>query len=279
MKYKAVILDMDGTLLDDRKRIPCRNITVLQKLYKMGVVVMVATGRRYLFAKPVLEKLDFPVAILPNNGNCLWLTENDCKICAKYIPERIFKSVLKEGHSRNLYPVLHVDHYDEGYDYITEFDFSHPAYNSYIRIGNKRHRVVKNLFNLANPNVMIMCYADNFNKLKEFRKTIQKKFPKSLHSHITLSLKRIGPLLEISHHEGTKWNTAVDYASAKGIKPSEIIAVGDDSNDIKMLKNAGLGIAMKNAIPQAKKVADLVTEFDNNQAGVARILETVFNIR
>ena len=70
----------------------------------------------------------------------------------------------------------------------------------------------------------------------------------------------------------------MDFAAGFGIKPEEIIAIGDDSNDINMIKNAGLGIAMKNSIPKVLEAADIITEFDNNNSGVAKVLEEIFNI-
>jgi hydroxymethylpyrimidine pyrophosphatase-like HAD family hydrolase len=113
-------------------------------------------------------------------------------------------------------------------------------------------------------------------KVQELKDRIDEKYPDEIHTHITMSLKRIGPLLEVSHIEGTKWHAALKYAERCGIKQEEIIAIGDDSNDLEMIRYAGLGIAMKNALDFVKPMADLVTEYDNNQSGVGRVLKKVF---
>ena len=85
-------------------------------------------------------------------------------------------------------------------------------------------------------------------------------------------------LLEIMNPLGNKWLSLKEYAQKKGISPEEIIAIGDDNNDAQMIKNAGCGIAMKNASQQVKKVADIITEKDNNQAGVAFELRKILNL-
>lgn len=258
MQYKAVILDLDGTLLDDSKKIPYENALVLKKLHDTGILIVVATDRRYLFAKNVLKELGFNISVLSSNGNALWELNGDKKVPAKYLEERVFREILDKGNKAGLYPVLHVDMFEKGIDTLSQYEYTDPAYNNYIR-SDDRHMVVEDLMNLKSPNVMLMCYAADMEKLADFQNLIHEKFPESIHSHITMSLKRIGPLLEISHIKGTKWHTALDFAAGFGIKPEEIIAIGDDNNDINMINNAGLGIAMKNSIFRVKEAADVIT--------------------
>lgn len=85
-------------------------------------------------------------------------------------------------------------------------------------------------------------------------------------------------LLEIMNPLGDKWLSLLEYAKDKGIDKSEIIAIGDDNNDIEMIKNSGCGIAMKNGSQYVKKVADIISEKDNNQSGVAHELKKLLKI-
>lgn len=77
---------------------------------------------------------------------------------------------------------------------------------------------------------------------------------------------------EITNENVNKWS-AIEFLIKKlGIEPTEVIAIGDNINDIEMIKNAGLGIAMGNSCPEVKQIADLVT-LDNNSSGVSNALE------
>ena len=77
--------------------------------------------------------------------------------------------------------------------------------------------------------------------------------------------------IEINAAKATKGNALLDYAKLKGFKQSEIATIGDNLNDESMIKEAGVGVAMGNAIPAIKKLAQIVTK-KNNDDGVAHIL-------
>jgi hydroxymethylpyrimidine pyrophosphatase-like HAD family hydrolase len=69
------------------------------------------------------------------------------------------------------------------------------------------------------------------------------------------------------------------YIGSIGIDASEVIAMGDDNNDIELIANSGLGIAMKNATELTKDSADLVSRFTNNESGVYNELSEIFKIK
>ena len=77
--------------------------------------------------------------------------------------------------------------------------------------------------------------------------------------------------IEINEQHAQKGLALLDYAKLKGIKPEEIAAIGDNLHDESMIRAAGTGVAMGNAIPAIKKIAQVVTK-RNNEDGVAYIL-------
>lgn len=89
---------------------------------------------------------------------------------------------------------------------------------------------------------------------------------------------KFGSLLEIMHPEGCKWKSLVRYANSIGISEEEIITIGDDNNDVEMIKNASLGIGMINSCDNVKSVADIITTHSNNESGVAKILKNMFSL-
>src|SRR5699024_11121906 len=130
--YKMIAMDLDGTLLNDEKRIPDENIILINELITKGYEIVIATGRRYWSAKQLTSIIDDPLIILANNGNVVRNTENDEILIKKYMDLNDFKLVIKEGKERNLHPIVHVDNYDEGYDIIIEMDSSDNHYYEYL---------------------------------------------------------------------------------------------------------------------------------------------------
>ena len=76
---------------------------------------------------------------------------------------------------------------------------------------------------------------------------------------------------EVTKKDVDKWTAIKELLKTKNIKPEEVIAIGDNMNDEKMIKNAGLGVAMGQSNPKIKEVADVVTS-DNDSDGVAEII-------
>lgn len=278
MDYKMVVLDLDGTLLNERKELSPKNTEVLSMLRASNIEIVVATGRRYKYAKSLFQNIGFPLTILSSGGTLARNTWDDRKIMTRYLDCDLFYDIVRTGRDYSLHPLLHVDHSDEGYDFLLEFEKSAPCYRSYLSENTIEYRVVDDFVAYRENRVLLMCFMDGKGILEKFNKILREKYKNRFHSHILTTLKIIGPILEIMDPRGNKWNTLVEYAGTLNIQPCEIIAMGDDSNDIEMIKNSGLGIAMKNAADQVKCQARAITEFSNNEDGVARALAEIFNL-
>ena len=79
--------------------------------------------------------------------------------------------------------------------------------------------------------------------------------------------------IDLSPRGISKWTGAIRLAKEMGISTKEIIAVGDQENDMQIVANVGLGVAMKNAVDSLKKVADVVLPYTNDEDGVAYLIE------
>lgn len=278
MTYKLVAIDLDGTLLTEEKRVPLKNAEVLKKLLDKKIEIIIATGRRYWSAKKFMREIDMNLTVIANNGTIIRSMDDDKAILNKYLNKEDFYTLIKEGRKRNLYPIIHVDHFDEGYDIMIELDKEHKKYSSYLYDIPDRYQQIDDLLSYKNPRVLSVVFPGEINLLKEFHGLLNDTHKDKYCSHILTSLSKVGPILEIMGPLGSKWKTLSDYARQKGIAEEEIVAIGDDDNDIEMIQNAGLGIGMKNASPGVKKNADIITEKTNDECGVADILTKVFEL-
>ena len=82
-------------------------------------------------------------------------------------------------------------------------------------------------------------------------------------------------MLEILQKKGDKFFGIKKYAENRNIDLKDVAAIGDDSNDVMLIENVGLGIAMKNGVEKLREVADVVSDYDNNNDGAIKILDKV----
>lgn len=278
MNYKMIAIDLDGTLLTDTKSVSDLNKLTMKKAISAGYEVVIATGRRYSSAKKFVEDIDDNLVILANNGNIIRNIKDDKVILKKYLDKKDFHILIEEGKKIGLYPIIHVDYFDEGYDIIIEFDASDTKYSNYISSNVDGYKKVEDFLRVEDPRVLTVVYVGDKDKLESFRQDVIHRYPGKYSSNIMENLTVAGALLEIMNPLGSKWLSLLEYSKEKGISREEIIAIGDDNNDIEMIEKAGLGIAMKNGSEKVKKVADIITEVDNNENGVANVLGKVLNI-
>lgn len=278
MNYKLLAIDLDGTLLTDDKRILKENIDVLSILAKKGLEIIIATGRRYWSAKNFAKELGIELTILANNGNIIRKISDDKVLVTKYLEKEDFNWVIKKGREMGLHPILHVNHYEDGYDLLIEEDEEGIKYSNYIKKNIIRHKKLKNILDYEESKILVICYESGYETLRKFEEKIHKECPQKFNTHILTNGSDIGPILEIMSLKGSKWLSLREYAKDKGINESQIIAIGDDNNDVEMVEKAGLGIAMKNGTDKVKKAADIITKKTNNEAGVAQILKEIFKI-
>jgi len=278
MSYKMVVLDLDGTLLDDEKKISEKNIYMLNELKSIGIQIVIATGRNYYMAKQLTEKLDFAApVILANNGAIIRRSHNDELLECNYLNPSHFEKIYKEGLKYNLNPVIHVDEYMNGYDLIFEQENYEEAYGGYIKSDYKRARLRK-FEPIELKNILSVCYFDEYNKLCQFGHEMKEQNNGKFHTICNRNINRRA-LLEFLHRDGCKWIALERYVNTINIKADEIIAIGDDNNDLELILNAGIGIAMKNGTDECKSTANRISEYDNNDSGVYHALSEIFKIK
>ncbi len=279
MKYKLVAIDLDGTLLNEKKKISRENKVILKELMDRDVEIVIATGRRYYSAKQLVSELDMGNStILANNGSIIRDLKTDHLIKNRYFDQEDFYSLIREGKDRKLDAITHVDHYLEGYDILVEFEKNDTRYSNYLNDIANRYRTIDDFLKYSNPKAISIVYTGELERLKEFQENLKLKYKGKYNAYIMHNLISVGAMLEIINASGSKWVSILEHAMAKGIKREEIVTIGDDNNDIEMIKNAGLGIAMKNATREVKNAADIISEKTNDESGAGDVLKKVFNL-
>ena len=276
--YKLIAIDLDGTLLDDKKNIPEENLELMKELIDREYEIVIATGRRYWEAKNLIKDIGRPMVILANNGNIVRDLKNDKILIKKYLNLEDFKKVVEESRKRGLHPLILIDDYENGIDVVVEIGSASEFHNIYLSKAQERYKKVEDYLEMETVNILSVVYAGDRKDMEGLYDYINERYPKIFKSHVMENIQAAEALLEIMNPLGDKWLSLLDYAKEKGIDKEQIIAIGDDNNDIEMVKNAGLGIAMKNGSQLVKDVADIITEKDNNESGVAFELRKILKL-
>lgn len=275
MKYRMVVSDIDGTLTTTWDRVTECNQKVVKKLVAKGVAFMIATGRSYNSTKAILNSLDLPCYACCNNGAVL-LSYPDLEVIHTNYLTIVEKNLLIEkilevqGH-------VTIDSGFLGGDLIYYTDRFHlsPVLQQIIAKEKKRTLFVKDLVNeILHPVPVISCVGT-----KEELDLVQQVLTPYRDDFNILELKdTYFPgfyWLMISGKDVDKVQGIRTIANQLGIAREEIIAIGDDLNDLEMIKFAGLGVAMGNGRRELKAAADLIAP-SCGEDGFKRILEEIY---
>jgi Cof subfamily protein (haloacid dehalogenase superfamily) len=272
-----IVTDLDGTLLNDEKKISDKDIKMLNKLNNSGIEIVVATGRNYFMAKNLTDQIkNINPVILANNGAVARKSNTDERMEFNYLNSDVFEEIYKCGLKYNLHPVLHVDEYENGYDMIYENENLGEIYLGYITKDDARTKRVK--FNSKGmKNILSVCYLAEFDKLSDFNVEMDGINKGRFNAICNRNISERA-LLEFLHVDGCKWRALKKYADSLNINSNEIISFGDDNNDLELIINTGMGISMINGTENCKKVAKKISERDNNNSGVSYELSRLFKI-
>ena len=264
MKYKLICLDLDGTLLDDKKQIPPSVKRSLQKAASLGIRIALVTARMPAGAELIEQELEIPCIKACCAGSYI-LWEDRC-LHMQAIPvetmERIGREITQK-HQIPLWIFHQKDWYVTGMDPYVEQEIRVIQYvpeltglSDLSRRWKKEH---------TGPNKLLIAAGPAL--LKEIREEMaQMQLPGISAAYSSSSFLEISPL-------GADKGTALsNICNALGISEQETAAFGDQELDLPMIERAGMGIAMGNAIEVLKEKAELVTK-TNNHSGVAYALE------
>lgn len=278
MRYDLLAIDLDGTLLDSQHALPPDNRAALHRAHEAGLKIVLCTGRSFTETRPILAQigldLDATVAVF---GALVSDARTGCTLHSTPIAMDIARqavSWLGCGGAGGLgYPVLWLTDANAcGHDgYIVAGPRRHPAVDRWAAESACRVSDVDALPADGPPPLRLSIIDDS-----DALETVSARLRSAFDGHLTHNILHAPPyrlsLIEAFAPAVNKWY-GIEYLCRRwGIAAERTAAVGDDVNDIAMLRGAGLGIAMGNARPAVQAAADRVIE-TNDACGVARLIE------
>lgn len=258
MGYKMIALDLDGTLLDPYLKISARNLKILKNAVESGTLVTLSTGRMFAAALPFAELLELDVPIITCNGAAIVCARSRKVHYERTLSPELVLSILNMASELNLEVSLY------SADDIYVENIKHNA-RIHSEIDNASVKQAK-LQEIARKMKIIKILFSS-GQLYEHTEDVYRRFEHDCTFYFSLPW-----FVEIVAQGVDKGDALEKLSGQFGIDRKEIIAIGDNFNDLPMIKYAGLGVAMGNAPGDLKRMADYVTR-SHDDDGVAHVIE------
>ena len=263
---RLIAIDLDGTLLDSDKRIPPRNIEAIRRAAREGVKIVLCSGRPVMGIKPYFQELGLggEEFVIGNNGCTTYQTEGwqlfDYHDLTKDQLQMLYDNWQQSPQPSLVFmtPTTMYVIGDEVSDIV--------ARDAETAFHQAKAVSFEELIRQTEP-VLLGLFMDHSQPLDGFQEKAEPLL--SQHFHTVRGLDYVFEAMPFGVNKASSLNRLADRM---GIHASQVMALGDASNDIEMLTYAGLGVAMGNADGQTKELANAITA-NNDQAGVALAIE------
>ena len=277
---KILAFDVDDTLLNQDSVLSERNYQAITRAMQKGYHVVIATGR-VLSAIPsdLLAVEGIRYAVTSNGARITDIKKNETMYTDFLAKEEVEKmisllsdsTIMKEVFYNNkVYADRHCLEHLSQYGIVNEWNINYIK-TTRVPVENTMALIEQHIDSLENINL-------TFASLQKREQVLEKlRFTTELSLFPSPPFCSTSDIIEIGGKTASKAQALKAFAEILGLGEDSIMAFGDSSNDIHMIKAAAVGVAMANAVPEAKTVADYITG-SNAEDGVAMALEELLNI-
>ena len=284
--YKLIAIDLDGTMLNKYGIITQNTKDVIKKVQEKGIEVIIASGRTINSVKNFSKEINSENYFISGNGAITYDIKNDKILYENVLSKNKAQQVIKICEENSIYYSVYTENgiITKNLNYNTLYYYKE---NLNKEEKEKTHiNIVQDVYNYiegkAEKFLKIMVCAINQLVFKSILKKIKEITDIEILdvSHMSRKLIKQGTeeialeyfYTEITSKNVDKWNALEMLIEMLNITKDEVITIGDNANDVKMIQNAGLGVAMGESAPYIKEQANIVTESNDND-GVAKILQ------
>ena len=285
--YKLVAVDLDGTMLNSYGEVTENTKRVIKKTIQKGTEVVIASGRSIDSIKTIAKEIESSKYIIAGNGAVVYDIKNDEILYEKYIPKSkaldIIKICEENSISYNVYTnksiIANNLRYNVLYYYkenLKKEDSKKTnitlVENIYDYIKEMKDQKVMKIFICDITKSVFSSIIKKFDSMEDVEVLDVSHMSRKIIKHGSVDVPIEYYYTEISMKNVDKWYAIEFLINKLGINKEEVIAIGDNMNDKKMIQESGLGVVMKGSTPKVTEVADYITE-DNNNEGVANAIE------
>jgi Cof subfamily protein (haloacid dehalogenase superfamily) len=268
---KLIGIDVDGTLLNSRGKIPAANLEAITAAVDRGIRIAIVTGRSFFFALPAVAALPEPLILIVHNGAIARTRGGDTLTC-RLMPRGLARDVLTATMPWRDCAVVLFDRVLERQMVYDRMDWAHPNRKRFHERNLPIIEEVASLEDALTEDPIQVAYNGSVDAMRAVIGRLE-SHPSAGDLSIALTeyVDRDFSLVDVFGAGVTKGSGLADLAESLGIDRSEVLAVGDNFNDRDMLAWAGTGILMGNAAPEMRTFGFELTG-TNDDAGLAQAI-------
>lgn len=267
MDIKLLVCDLDDTLINDESGVTDRALNAINKVRENGIKVAIATGRMHFSAFPYAKTMDIVEPIISYNGALIKHVDSDEVLLHLPVKYDAAIEVLQFAKDENRF----IQYYtDSGY-YVKNHSDESDWYGQ--RTGTRAVETGEDLIKSLDfdPTKLLMMGKDKKDTLR-LCKIAEEKFKEKL--NITRSSDTY---IEFNHIDASKGNACDFLAKHYGYNLSNVMSIGNGGNDVDMIKRTGVGVAVMNAVDEAKNVADYICPSQEDDGAAEAIEKYLLN--
>jgi Cof subfamily protein (haloacid dehalogenase superfamily) len=268
-----IAIDLDGTLLSPTGEVTQRAKDAVHKALSAGLLVCFATGRNWTESRTVVEAVEHYATAVFAGGAMVVDTERDVTLHRMMMDPGLAAELCAHLEADGHAVLALQDTTAAGVDYLVTGEAPlNEATRQWMAITHAKVRMVPKLGEFDHAHTIRVGIVAARDDVRRSTRSLDERFAGRI-VHQCLYVPAYGvEVLEVFDPAVNKWQGILHVARHHGIEPEEIVAIGDDVNDIPMLRSAGLGVAMGNASPQIQAVAKRVIG-TNAEEGLAEFVE------
>jgi Cof subfamily protein (haloacid dehalogenase superfamily) len=274
---RLLALDLDGTVLDSQSKVPEANRAAIAEAIAAGVEVAIATGRRYDFARPIVESLPPPLTLILSNG-AIVKNMDGTTLMRRLLTAAAARQVLSLASAHRARAALIFDRPREGQVVFEAIDWKDRRHRKFVEANRPFVSEVSPLEDALTEDPVQIMFSGPCAPMRELIDLLQPPDPgRSNGNAYSVALTEYArldlSLVDVLQGGCSKGAALQAWAARQGIARHEVMAIGDNMNDVEMLEFAGVPVVMGNAT-DALKSRGWAETTSNDEAGAARAIAT-----
>lgn len=279
---KLLALDLDGTLLNSRGEIPDANRTAIRAAEDRGVLVTIATGRRFRDGRPVGLELELNAPLVTHNGALLKYADTLETVAASLIATETAREIVRVGKEFGGDALVSADPHGKGsllYDRVSDDNIPLRKYIAWAKRlhGDEAEEAVMHVEDLDavlhGHEVIHISFSGSCGRMDEMAAVLRAELLDTVTILPTIYPRMDFTLIDILPPDASKGEGLEKLAILNQLTPGEVMAIGDNFNDVAMLEFAGTAVVMGNADPSLLERDEFYTTVSNDEDGVAAAID------